>query len=193
MKDKYENFAQLNSSEPRGSYRIEVCQKESSVALIAPHAGKIEPGTSEICRYVAGDDLTYYLFEGLKSRNNQDLHITSSNFDEPQGLHIAQSAQVVVTFHGQAGSKHFVNVGGRAIDLCKNLIKLLVAEGYNARWQDHPALQGLASNNICNRGKRGEGIQLEISRGLRDLLVNDEASIAIFSATIKNALRQSGL
>lgn len=91
MPDKYTNFAELSVYEPDGSYEIEFRQMNSAVALIAPHAGKIEPGTSEICRSVASDDLTYYLFQGCKLINNSDLHITSSRFDEPNGLAAAAS------------------------------------------------------------------------------------------------------
>jgi phage replication-related protein YjqB (UPF0714/DUF867 family) len=53
------------------------------VAVIAPHGGGIEPGTSELATAIAGDDFSLYLFEGLKSAGNGELHITSTNFDEP--------------------------------------------------------------------------------------------------------------
>lgn len=193
MPDKYASFAELSSSEPDGSYRIEIRQTGSSVALIAPHAGKIEPGTSEICRHVAGSDLTYYLFEGCKPSSNRDLHITSARFDEPQGLNVAQSAQVVVTFHGQSGSDHFVNVGGRENGLCQTLIDLLTDGGYSASRQDNLALQGLDANNICNRGSTGQGLQLEISRGLRNALVSDADAMAHFSTMVRAALRKNDL
>jgi phage replication-related protein YjqB (UPF0714/DUF867 family) len=193
MPDKYSNFSQLSSSEPEGSYKIELRQNNSAVALIAPHAGKIEPGTSEICRSVAKCDLTYYLFEGCKSNNNSDLHITSSRFDEPLGLEIAQSAQIVATFHGQSGSKHFVNVGGRASDLVQTVIDLLKSDGYSASQHPNVALQGLDKNNICNRGNSKQGLQLEISRGLRDKLVADGKKMDQFSAIIRAAFQQHGL
>jgi phage replication-related protein YjqB (UPF0714/DUF867 family) len=193
MPDKYSNFSELSSSEPDGSYKIELRQTGSAVALIAPHAGKIEPGTSQICKHVAKNDLTFYLFEGCKPINNRDLHITSSNFDEPQGLSVAQSAQVVVTFHGQKGADNFVNVGGRFNKLCQTMIGLLLNAGYPAIQQNSPALQGLDRNNICNRGTTGQGLQLEISRGLRNILVSDKVAMAEFSSIVRAALQQSGL
>lgn len=193
MKDKYASFAELSSSEPEGSYRFELRLTGSSVALIAPHAGKIEPGTSEICKSVAGDDLTYYLFEGIKQSNNRDLHITSSRFDEPQGLIAAQSAQVVVTFHGQVGRDLFINVGGLNNELCESLIDLLTENGYTAHRQRYQSLQGLDPKNICNRGATKQGLQLEISRGLRDALVADEGEMARFSELVRTALHRNGL
>ncbi|CAI8885339.1 poly-gamma-glutamate hydrolase family protein [Pseudomonas sp. IT-P395] len=188
MPDKYANFLALSTSEPEGSYRIEMRSIGTAVALIAPHAGKIEQGTSEICRSIAGNDLAYYLFEGCKSSNNRDLHITSSRFDEPQGVGIAQTAQVVVTFHGQAGEDHFVNVGGLAEQLCASMIVVLNASGFSASRHSNPMLQGRDPNNICNRGVKGQGLQLEISRALRDTLTADDHTMALFSSTVRSAL-----
>ncbi|HCT4968418.1 TPA: poly-gamma-glutamate hydrolase family protein [Citrobacter koseri] len=190
--DKYMNFQQLSSSESRGAYRIELRQNGSSIALIAPHAGKIEPGTSEICRYIAGDDLTYYLFEGAKLSNNSDLHITSSRFDEPQGLAIAESARFIITFHGQSGEGLFVNVGGLASDLCQVVIESLIKGGYFAERQADRSLQGLDKDNICNRGSSKQGVQLEISRGLRNKIISDISEMKRFGLAIRSALRQCG-
>ncbi len=188
MPDKYASFADLSASERESSYRIEMRSTGSSVALIAPHAGKIEPGTSEICRSVAGDDLTFYLFEGCKSSNNRDLHITSSRFDEPQGVGVAQAAQMVVTFHGQMGEDHFVNVGGLADELRESMISALTVAGFSASRQSDPKLQGRDTKNICNRGTKGQGLQLEISRALRDALIEDESTMDRFSFAVRRAL-----
>lgn len=188
MADKYANFRELESSEPKEAYFIDDRSAGTKVALIAPHAGGIEPGTSEICRSVAGSDLTYYLFEGRKPINNRDLHITSANFDEPRGLVIAQSAQVVVTFHGQQGTEQFVNVGGLAEEHCNAMIQALNNANYPARKHGERRLQGRNENNICNRGQTGQGIQLEISRALRDLLTSDTQLMANFSSTVRSVL-----
>ncbi|WP_339561022.1 poly-gamma-glutamate hydrolase family protein [Pseudomonas sp. EA_65y_Pfl1_P113] len=188
MSDKYVCFADLSTNEPEGAYRIVVRPKGSAVALIAPHAGMIEFGTSEICRSVAGEDLTYYLFEGCKSNNNRNLHITSSRFDEPQGICVARSAQLVVTFHGQAGDKRFVNVGGLADQLGASLVCQLNAAGFFASQHNDKRLQGRDKNNICNRGIKEQGLQLEISRGLRNALTTDKHAMTCFSAVIRSAL-----
>ena len=190
MPDKYASFSKLSSSEPEGAFQIELRQMGSPFALIAPHAGKIELGTSEICRSVAGADLTYYLFQGCKPNNNSDLHITSSRFDEPQGLTVAQTAKTVVTFHGQAGAKPFVNVGGLSRDLSQKIIELLIISGYAASRHENPMLQGLNPNNICNLGSTAQGVQLEISRGLRNRLISDKNELEFFSSKIRTALQQ---
>lgn len=188
MPDKYWSFVELSAGEEDGSYHIEKRLAGTVVALIAPHAGKIEIGTSELCRAVACDDLTYYIFEGRKARKNSDLHITSSRFDEPQGIKVAQSARVVVSFHGQSGDAKFVNVGGLADDLCALMIERFVAAGFAASRHKNHKLQGRDPNNICNRGSSGRGLQLEISRGLREELIADDRAMAHFVATVRSTL-----
>ncbi len=189
MPDKYDSFSQLSKHEPKGSFNIESRQLKSPIALIAPHAGKIEPGTSEICKAVAGHDLTYYLFEGCKEKNNSDLHITSVNFDEPCGLEIAKLSQVVVTFHGQASKEYFVNIGGLHTGLGDSVMFELTRIGYSATRRSNPELQGLNAQNICNKGSTGQGLQLEISRGLRNHLTTDEADLILFAETIRTAFK----
>ena len=109
MSDKYSSFSELSANEMPEAYRVVYEKRGTEVALIAPHAGKIEFLTSDICREVAQEDLTYYLFEGCKSKSNHDdLHITSTRFDEPNALAIAEDAEIVVTIHGQAGDTSFV-------------------------------------------------------------------------------------
>jgi phage replication-related protein YjqB (UPF0714/DUF867 family) len=63
-KDKYFTFAELAAGEDPSAYRIVSMPRGSAVAIIAPHGGNIEPGTSELARAVAGQELSLYLFEG---------------------------------------------------------------------------------------------------------------------------------
>ena len=43
---------------------------------------------------------------------NNVLHITSTHFDEPRVLAVAQSAYSALTIHGEGGSAEKVFVGG---------------------------------------------------------------------------------
>ena len=84
MKDKYDSFSQLAKSETKGQdYRVCLVDRDSTTAVIAPHGGGIELGTSEVAEAIAADDFSFYAFEGIKSAGNRDLHITSTQFDEP--------------------------------------------------------------------------------------------------------------
>ena len=77
-------------------------QADATVAIIAPHGGKIERGTSELARAIGGTDYRIYCFEGTKPNNNRDLHITSTNFDEPEGVKLVSACDRVVALHGCA-------------------------------------------------------------------------------------------
>jgi phage replication-related protein YjqB (UPF0714/DUF867 family) len=53
---------------------------------------------------------------------------------------------------------------------------------------EDPSLSGRSRNNICNRGRTGSGIQLEIRRGLRDELVAEPRLLRRFSRTVRESL-----
>jgi len=102
MADKYRNFAELARSESSGiDYDVLVRRARPAFAIIAPHGGGIEPGTSEIADAVADRTHSFYAFEGLKPSGNTDLHITSTRFDEPMCLTVLGHTEVVVTLHGE--------------------------------------------------------------------------------------------
>jgi phage replication-related protein YjqB (UPF0714/DUF867 family) len=82
MADKYASFQDLERAERRGVYRVLAHPRKATIA-VAPHGGKIEPGTSEIARKIAGAGFSFYASEGRKKQHNKSLHITSTRFDEP--------------------------------------------------------------------------------------------------------------
>ncbi|MEO8668938.1 MAG: poly-gamma-glutamate hydrolase family protein, partial [Bauldia sp.] len=98
MDDRYADFAALAAAERRGrDYDIVVREVAGSpVAIVAPHAGDIEPGTSEIAVTIAGGDCNLYLFEG-HGPDAYRLHVMSSHFDEPECLALVTRCAVVVT------------------------------------------------------------------------------------------------
>ena len=107
MADQYSNFADLAAHERLGTdYRILVHDCGSMIAVIAPHGGRIEPGTSEIAGAVAGNDLSLYSFEGIRrGRAHGELHITSPRFDEPQALGLVAAVETAIAIHGRADTK----------------------------------------------------------------------------------------
>src|SRR5262245_27911874 len=102
MADKYRNFAALAAAERSGiDYDILARRAQTAFVIVAPHGGGIEAGTSELADAVAGATHSFYAFEGLKPSGNQDLHITSTRFDEPMCLSLIAASDVVVTLHGE--------------------------------------------------------------------------------------------
>ena len=165
MVDTYKSFSELKQHET--DYSFERRDRGSDVTILAPHGGLIEPHTTEIARLIAADDYNYFCFNGLKQGSNQDLHITSTRYDETRALELVQKSQTVIAVHGCALPETMVFVGGLDRDL-----RELVTENLEER--NIPSMRagrrygGLDPNNICNRGLSGGGVQLEISRPLRD-------------------------
>lgn len=168
MADTYKNFAELHAAEETKAYRIITRPLGSSIAVIAPHGGGIEPGTSELARAIAGAELSLYIFEGRKQLGNKALHITSHVFDEPQGLGLVATAAVVLAIHGEANKHHAaIYLGGRDEALSTTLGEHLQNAGFNVERHANSDLQGVSRANICNRGQSGAGVQLELSECLR--------------------------
>lgn len=167
MADKYKSFAELAREETAGTdFLVRFRGRPDTVVVIAPHGGGIEPGTSEIADAIAGDDFSFYTFEGIKQTGNGDLHITSTRFDEPEGIALVTASPTVLSIHGEESAEEIVFVGGRDAACRERLRVSLTARGFDVRVHTNPDLQGSDPSNICNRGRRG-GTQLELSNGLR--------------------------
>jgi phage replication-related protein YjqB (UPF0714/DUF867 family) len=141
-------------------------------AILAPHGGGIEPGTTEIADAIAGATHSFHTLEGLKPSGNADLHITSTRFDEPLCLTLFAHCAIVLTIHGEdrAQDGEGVFVGGRDTALGEDLTGALREAGFDARKHPDPDLQGQEPTNLCNRGTSGAGVQLELSKAMRTTL-----------------------
>ena len=162
----YRSIRELARQEPKqGAYRIDYRWGASGIAVMAIHGGGIEPGTTEIADAVADRDHSFYSFTGTKSNGNWRLHLSSRCFDEPIGRRIAETARIVVTIHGCQGSEAGVYLGGRHHGLKRAVSAALEAAGFFA--EEDSRLPGKTRQNICNRGRSGRGVQMELTRALR--------------------------
>lgn len=171
--DKYENFVELKRYEIENrDYRIRVRRGLSGIAILAPHGGRIERGTSQIASAIAGKEHTLYCFEGIKPRisANRDLHITSNNYDEPEALAVVSEAEGVIAIHGARGMGVAAYAGGLDLSLRARVLDSLNRLQIMACDDPSPTRQGKGTTNICNRGKSGRGLQLELTFGLRKLM-----------------------
>jgi len=167
MDDRYKSFAELAASEDEGrDYERALLRRESDIVIIAPHGGGIEQGTSEIAAAIAGEDFSLYCFNGIKGSGNEDLQITSTRFDEPNGVALIERSRLVVAIHGLQGEDQVVKVGGLDEELTGKLLRALRDAGFKAR-QDESHHSGTYPSNLCNQGLTGKGVQLEIPTGLR--------------------------
>jgi phage replication-related protein YjqB (UPF0714/DUF867 family) len=190
----YTSFKELAAHEVEGQdYRVKIEMRDLGVLIMAPHGGKIEPATAEIAEAIAGMDYSFYSFEGLKADGNSVLHIESHLFDEPRALQVVQKAEVVITVHGQIDQREeFVMIGGLNESLRSEITQQLEEVGFQTR----PPTEGLAGTdpqNICNRGKSKQGVQLEVSRKVRDLLRNDKDRLREFTEAVRRAIHDEGM
>ncbi len=168
MPDKYRNFAELSKNEVRDKdFVVRHRLLPDKPAVIAPHGGGIEPGTSELAEAIARDDLSFYAFEGKKARGNGELHITSARFDEAECLKLLASSSTCIALHGEDSDGEVVFLGGLNNVLGASVRACLEKRGFKVDIHTDPGLQGTDPKNICNRGTTGRGVQLELSEGLR--------------------------
>ena len=187
--DKYRNFKELSTYEEEGvDFAIRRQSTEAPVAIIAPHGGKIEPGTSQVAAAIAEADYNLYCFEGLKKNGNGNLHITSTNFDEKRCRTMVVGCDVVVAVHGLAGDQEGVDVGGLDWELRDAIAAKLQGAGFTAKAVASGSHAAIDQQNICNRGRSGGGAQLEITRGLRDALMADQSRMRAFAQAVQLAI-----
>lgn len=167
MKSWYKSFAELSATEKNGlAFRVQVKDRRTDCVVIAPHGGGIEPGTTEIASAIAGWSYSLYTFNGIRLSGNELLHITSTLFDEPKCLNLIRSAGHILAIHGCEGAQPEVLVGGLHLEWGNRIVDVLRKAGFEAA-RATTQFVGTQPENICNRGRTGRGVQLEISEGLR--------------------------
>ena len=169
-------------------------------AIIAPHGGGIEPGTSELCLAVAGYHpamlpetppagvtYDYWMFEGLRPEDNKVLHVTSTGCDDPVALSLCGGAVHALSLHGfeaDAPGDRVVLVGGADESLRPSMLDALKAAGRDAGFDAVDAVAAAAADgpgeidgddecNIVNRTLLKKGCQLELSKPLRQAMFGE--------------------
>jgi phage replication-related protein YjqB (UPF0714/DUF867 family) len=162
------NFQHLAAQFKEGcDFEIVTRRGNSDTLILAIHGGGIEPGTADIATRVAGEDHALYLFQGIRTKGNAALHLTSTRFDEPRALALAAAAQRILSIHGCRGKAAFALVGGRDREATGRLREALQAENFTIEAAEDGGMGGKHPTNICNRGLCKMGLQLELSAGLR--------------------------
>ncbi|MCZ0981862.1 poly-gamma-glutamate hydrolase family protein [Streptomyces diastatochromogenes] len=173
MADTYANYADLAAHKTLGtdyliSSRVVTGARGAHIAI---HGGGIEPPTTQLADYCASiTGNSYYSFQGLMSSGNSTLHVTSTHFDEPAIFQVLRTAEWTVSWHGASGSNLTTYIGGIDTELGAAIKTRLVAAGFNVAATVPTEIDGDDALNIANRNNRGQGVQLELSRGLRESL-----------------------
>ncbi|MGA9826472.1 MAG: poly-gamma-glutamate hydrolase family protein [Methylocystis sp.] len=187
MPDLYDSYADLAAGEAEGiHYRIRVIDRASPIAIVAPHGGRIEAGTSQTAALIAADVFSLYCFEGLVS--GRRLHITSARFDEPRALALVEASDIAIGVHGRAdrGDHRTIWLGGLHESLRDAIGAALERVGFKTSTDHH--MQGKAPGNICNRGRLRAGVQLELPMSLRNAFLNDAFARQAFGSAVRDTI-----
>ncbi len=92
-------------------------------------------------------------------------------------------SEVVVAIHACTGTAGRVHIGGLDKELANLIARELEDRGVSVS-NDHPRFQGSNPDNICNRGATGIGVQLEVTRDLRD----DLEKVKVIARAVRAAL-----
>jgi phage replication-related protein YjqB (UPF0714/DUF867 family) len=191
INDTYRDFKHLSRFERAGiDFEIETrASQTGSVLIMAPHGGKIEPGTEVVASAIAGNEHSFYCFRGIKPAGNHVLHIGSERFDEPAAVGMMASANIVISVHGLRDTGQKIIVGGLNKYLGQSIKEVLGSLGFIVELQNFGRFSGTNTFNICNRGRSQQGIQLELSRGLRDFLSTNGERLKKFSEGIRKVIK----
>lgn len=163
-------------------------------AIFAQYGGLAEPGTDICATRIAGDDLSSHTVvscraiwaadDGEARMAPRPLH------NHPDGIALAEMCQTVISIRGRHACHDALGevcVDGLDADLIKSIEDALAAghfvvhDGPEYSRAKHP-------DNICNRGLRARGVELDISHELMSRLLNDTESLKRFTAAVRSGL-----
>ena len=165
---KSSSFKDLSLLKKEGQdFEVNLRTGTTQSLVMAIHGGTIEPGTSELADATAGEKHSYYSFTGLVD-DYLSLHLTSTEFDEPRLLVLAQQAQNCLGLHGLKDDQIDFCIGGANAEKRKRYFKLLSQKF--PKWRTCelccPPNLGTSSQNIVNKCQFS-GVQIEMGSSLR--------------------------
>lgn len=178
--DKYKSMTEMMSKNPPGRYwEIKTKNLYTNTLITAIHGGGIEIGCTELAEESSNLlNVDFFTLLGNKSSNNGELHVTSTNYDEPTLINMTRRSDYTVAIHGASGTDKKVLLGGLDFVNKEKIKNHLTLKGFDA--EDAPDnLSGTDTNNITNQNKRHKGVQLELTTALRkSFFTNDDWSKA---------------
>lgn len=186
-RDVHQSLQEAMDAYP-GEFRMEVSEGESGILIASIHGGNIEPGTSEMARAIGGDEHSRVDFQGLREGDeiyNWPLHVTSTNFSEPQADEAVGQSRICLSLHANMGrSGRFIYIGGRNRRLHRMLEVAYKERGFSVR-PPYQTARGVDPRNYVNRAAE-QGVQLTFSR---DFLTGLDGSRQLFVDTTREVLR----
>lgn len=172
--DKYSSMTELmDQTTENEDWEVKLDDQGSQILVSAVHGGGIEPATSELSQLIAEKgQYNWFSFYGLRSKGNNELHVTSTNYDEKQLMSLLKNSEYHLTIHGCNGSEPSVYLGGKDEALRDSIADALKARGFDIELASKK-YQGVQSDNVTNLSSRGMGVQLELTTALRQSFFKD--------------------
>ncbi|MCC7530139.1 MAG: poly-gamma-glutamate hydrolase family protein [Candidatus Melainabacteria bacterium] len=146
-------------------YRIRIRYRSAFATIVSPHGGYIEEGTSALARACAGPDLNFFDFQGLRTNDPQELHVTSTRFRDPELMKMLAASELAVSIHGMGDEDDMtIWLGGLNKELKESMLKALLANGFLVD-PDSPRHRGESNLNFVNMAKQ-KGVQIELPNNL---------------------------
>lgn len=169
--DKYHSMKELqNETIENEDWEIITEDRDSNVTILAIHGGGIEPATTELARVIANDgQFNYFAFKGMRTKGNNELHVTSINYDNDIAMDLVKTSESAITIHGCLGEDEIAYIGGKDNLLKERIVEELSQIGIEVK--EAPShMSGTQDNNIVNCTKNGVGVQIELTSSLRKSL-----------------------
>ncbi|SCT05620.1 poly-gamma-glutamate hydrolase family protein [Staphylococcus caeli] len=170
MADKYKSMTELEANtNENDDWEIETRDLEGDVIITAIHGGGIEPGTTELADWTAQKgNFDYFTFKGMRSKGNEELHVTSRHYDEPVLMEMIKPKSKAVALHGCVGETPIVYIGGKDQQLIQEMTHQF--EQLDIKVDQAPErISGAHDDNIINCCQTGAGVQLELTAELRKM------------------------
>lgn len=166
--DKFSSMQELEKETIENEdWKIIIRNRNSNVSILAIHGGGIEPATTELASMIADEgEYNYFTFEGIRSKGNQELHVTSTHYDNEDAMNLVTESNQVIAIHGCEGEEKIAYVGGKDERLKSSIIEQLNNIGIKAK-EATSHISGQQDNNIVNCTVSGMGIQIELTTSLR--------------------------
>ena len=166
--DKYKSMQELESKTTRNKdWMIHTQNRYSKIIILAIHGGGIEPATTELASIIAKKgNYNYFSFDGIKTKGNSELHVTSTKYDNKIALSMINTSDKAIAIHGCLGEERIVYIGGKDLQLKSTITQQLKEIGINVQ-EASRQMAGLKDDNIVNQTTTNAGVQLELTSTLR--------------------------
>ena len=142
-----------------------------------------------LAKEIAAHDYCLYLFKGMRS-NFEELHITSTNFEEPRALEFVSQCITSVAIHGRRdeGDPSTIWLGGLNAELVTVIESRLREQGFIVSSRGH-RFAATNPRNICNRTRSGRGVQIEVPKTLRQTMRSGAVLRKRFVRAVRESMR----